>query len=107
MKSRLDLPEHSLAEHQANSALPGAELRRLELLSDDGYYACLENDGRVIKLYSRDGMQLFGLNPEMISFEVKPLTVALQTYVMAYNQGHKTGYEACKSKVTEMLKLCL
>jgi hypothetical protein len=108
-------PRAELMEHLRNNAEPaeGGMLRaqgtplRLELLSDEGYYAQLENEGKVIKIYGRDTTHLFGLNPDMIPFEVKPLTVAVQVYVMAHNQGHRVGYDTCKNKVTEMLKLCL
>jgi hypothetical protein len=82
-----------------------ATLPRIDLL--DEYYAQLENEGKIIKVYNRDGLNLFGLNPDMIAFEVKPLTVAVQLYVTAYNQGHKTGYDACKTKLTEVIKLCV
>jgi hypothetical protein len=80
---------------------------RIELLDEAGYYAQLENDGKVIKFYSREGLHLFGLNPELIAFEQKLLTIAVQLYLMAFNQGHKTGYEACKTKLSEVIKLCV
>jgi hypothetical protein len=89
------------------AAAPVAD--RLDLLDDAGYYAQLENigKGKTIKIYAKDGTLLFGLNPEMIAFEAEVLTIAVQVYVMAYNQAHKTGYEVCKNKLSELVKLCL
>lgn len=80
-----------------------AEGKRIEL--ESGCYALLEE--KVIKIFNPEATQLFGLNPEMIPFEQKPLIVALQLYMNAYRQGHENGYGACKKKVTEMLNLCL
>lgn len=80
---------------------------RIELSETDGYYAQLENEAKVIKLYNRDGLQLFGLSPELIPFQAPPLTMALQVYLMAYNQAYRTGYDDCRKKVQEVLKLCL
>src|ERR1700756_5531970 len=71
------------------------------MIQDGAYYAELEPAENVIKVFGQDGTQLFGLNPAMIAFEQKPLTVSVQLYVMAFQQGNKTGYESCKKKVEE------
>src|SRR5215475_1074094 len=78
-------------------------LDRVELL--DGFYA--EREAKAIKIYNKDAVNIFGLNAENVDFDPKPLTLCLQVYLMAFGQGRNAGYEACRTKMTEMMKLCL
>jgi hypothetical protein len=102
-------PTNRLIEAPAENgegAIPTNEpiaLNRLQL--GGNYYA--ERAEHQIRIFNPEGLQLFALNPEMIAFEPKPLGVAVELYMMAYNQGDRNGYERCKKKVEDVLKLCI
>jgi hypothetical protein len=104
MSDQTALPPDRIAAMLETNGLDGAQPTKL-FIEDSGCWAFQEED--VIKVYGRDGSQLFGVSPKVVSFESKPLFLLLQLYVTGFNNGRATGQQEIKTKVTELIKLAL
>ena len=75
------------------------------MLENSGCYAT--KDDEAIRVFSKEGAELYGLSPKVIPYESKALFLTLQIYFMGYNNGRAVGLAEARNKLTELIKLCL
>jgi hypothetical protein len=75
-------------------------------LGQTGCVATLDEDG-IIHMLNQDGQQLYALKTEHIQFETPTLLVTLNLWFMAWNGGRNQMQQELKTKISELVKLCL
>jgi hypothetical protein len=75
-------------------------------LGQTGCVATLDENG-IIHMLNSDGQQLFAVKAEHVPFNAPTLLVTLNLWYMAWSGGRNQMQAELKSKISELVKLCL